>query len=102
MRTDSPRSAAAPPALADAGEEVKERLRELAAQSGGGKMILCRCDTRESVEFGRSVGIDRFQGRFVETLIAEDGRRRDLLKLKHRIQRGDARDDEEEEEEYID
>ncbi len=85
------------PALADAGEEVKERLRELAAQSGGGKMILCRCDTRESVEFGRSVGIDRFQGRFVEGLIAEDGRRRDLLKLKHRIQRGTAADDEDEE-----
>ena len=53
------------------------------------------------MEFGRSCGIDRFQGRFVESLIAEDGRRRDLLKLKHRIQRGDTRDDEEDEEEEM-
>lgn len=83
------------PALADAGEEVKDRLRDMAAQNGGGKLILCRCDTRESVDFGRSVGIDRFQGRFVEGLIAEDGRRRDLLKLKHRIQRGNQAADEE-------
>ncbi|MEQ8505539.1 MAG: hypothetical protein RIB80_09435 [Rhodospirillales bacterium] len=85
------------PALADSGEEVKDRLREMAESGGGGKMIMCRCDTRESVEFGRSVGIDRFQGRYVEGLIAEDGRRRDLLKLKHRIQRGTSPDDEEEE-----
>jgi hypothetical protein len=85
------------PALADAGDEVKERLREIAASGGGGRMIMCRCDTRESVEFGRSVGIDRFQGRFIEGLIAEDGRRRDLLKLKHRIQRGTAPGDEDEE-----
>lgn len=85
------------PALVDAGDDVKGRLEEIAASGGGGRMIMCRCDTRESVEFGRSVGIDRFQGRFVESLIAEDGRRRDLLKLKHRIQRGDARDEGEEE-----
>jgi hypothetical protein len=28
-----------------------------------------------------------FQGRYVESLIAEDGRRRELLKLKRRIER---------------
>ena len=81
------------PALADAAEDVKNRLKEIAGQGGGGKVIMCRCDTRESVEYGRSVGIDRFQGRFIEGLIAEDGRRRDLLKLKHRIQRGNTEDE---------
>ena len=86
------------PALVDGGGEIRERLEEMAVQGGGGRIIMCRCDTREAVEFGRSVGIDRFQGRYVESLIAEDGRRRDLLKLKHRIQRGDQPDDEEEEE----
>ncbi|MEK9672169.1 MAG: hypothetical protein VW268_06650 [Rhodospirillaceae bacterium] len=86
------------PALADAGEDMRVRLEGIAAQGGGGRIIMCRCDTREAVEYGRSVGINRFQGRFVETLIAEDGRRRDLLKLKHRIQRGDARDYEDKEE----
>jgi len=45
------------------------------------------------------VGINQFQGRFVESLIAEDGRRRDLLKLKRRIERSSEPqfDDEEDE-----
>ena len=53
-------------------------------------MILCRCDNREAVDFGHSVGIDLFQGRYVENLIVEDGRRRELLKLKRRIERSEA------------
>jgi hypothetical protein len=36
------------------------------------------------------VGIDLFQGRYVENLIVEDGRRRELLKLKRRIERSEA------------
>jgi len=50
-------------------------------------MVLCRCDNREAVDFGKSVGITLFQGRFIENLIAEDGRRRELLRLKRRIER---------------
>ena len=32
-------------------------------------MILCRCDTKESIEWGQMVGIRLFQGRIVETLL---------------------------------
>lgn len=74
--------------LADGGERVHDRLRTMAEQGHGDRVIMCRCDSRESVDFGRSVGINLFQGRYVEILIAEDNRRRDLLRLKHRIQRG--------------
>ena len=56
-------------------------------RDGPEKWILCRCDNREAIDFGRSVGINRFQGRFVENLIAEDNRRRELLRLKRRIER---------------
>jgi hypothetical protein len=49
--------------------------------------VLCRCDSADAIEFGRSVGIELYQGRHVETLIAEDGRRRDLLKIKRRLER---------------
>jgi len=45
---------------------------------------------REAIDFGHSVGIDLFQGRYVEGLIAEDGRRREFLKLKRRIERSEA------------
>ncbi len=34
------------------------------------------------------MGINMFQGLYIEKLIAEDGRRRDLLRLKFRIERG--------------
>ncbi len=75
------------PNLADAGDEVQAVIKKLIERDGPEKWILCRCDNREAIDFGRSVGIDQFQGRFVENLIAEDGRRRDLLKLKRRIER---------------
>jgi hypothetical protein len=51
---------------------------------------MCRCDNRESVDFGRSMGINLFQGRYVENLITEDGRRLEMLKLKRRIERSEA------------
>ena len=75
------------PNLADAGDEVQAVIKKLIDRDGPEKWILCRCDNREAIDFGRNVGIDQFQGRFVENLIAEDGRRRDLLKLKRRIER---------------
>ncbi|MGJ3261536.1 MAG: hypothetical protein ACFE0S_18190 [Rhodospirillales bacterium] len=75
------------PNLADAGDEVQAVIKRLIERDGPERWILCRCDNREAIDFGRSVGIDQFQGRFVENLIAEDGRRRDLLKLKRRIER---------------
>lgn len=75
------------PNLADGGDEVQASIKKLIDRDGPERWILCRCDNREAIDFGRNVGIDQFQGRFVENLIAEDGRRRDLLKLKRRIER---------------
>ncbi|MCC7017718.1 MAG: hypothetical protein IT564_11010 [Rhodospirillales bacterium] len=66
--------------------EGRERVGRLL--DGGGKtVVLCRCDTADAVDFGRSVGIELYQGRHIESLIAEDNRRRDLLKIKRRIER---------------
>lgn len=76
------------PQLIDGGEDMRRALREVVKSAGEGRVILARCDNREAVDFGRSVGISMFQGHFVEHLIAEDDRRRQLLKLKHRIERG--------------
>lgn len=74
--------------LVDGGEELHARIRNMVKRGGPDRLVLCRCDNRESVDFGRSVGITLFQGRYVENLIAEDGRRRELLRLKRRIERG--------------
>ena len=82
--------------LADGGENVAAQVRQIVEEAGEGKSVLCRCDNREAIEFGRSVGIDTFQGRYVENLIAEDGRRRELLRLKRRMERAEQEPDEEE------
>lgn len=76
------------PQLVDAGEEMKTRLRDTVKAAGSKHVIMMRCDSREAVDFGRSAGITLFQGHYIEHLIAEDERRRQLLKLKHRIDRG--------------
>ena len=62
-------------------------IRDIVKREGDDKLILIRCDNREAIDFGKSVGLTMFQGRFVENLIAEDGRRRELLRLKRRIER---------------
>jgi len=84
--------------LADGGENVAAQVRQIVEDFGDGKSVLCRCDNREAIEFGRSVGIHTFQGRYIENLIAEDGRRRDLLRLKRRMERAEEAGEEQEEE----
>ena len=78
------------PDLADGGEELHEKLRSMVKRGGGDRIIMCRCNNRESIDFGHSVGIELFQGRHVESLIADDGRRLKLLKLHRRIARSEA------------
>lgn len=78
------------PDLADGGDELHSKIRNVVKTGGPDRMIMCRCDNREAIDFGRSMGINLFQGRYVESLIAEDGRRLELLKLKRRIERSEA------------
>ena len=73
--------------MVDRGEDMHQRIRSLVKRSGKSRVVLCRCDDREAVDFGRAVGITLFQGRQVENLIAEEGRKRELRRLKQRIQR---------------
>lgn len=43
---------------------------------GPSRVILCRCDTRQAVDFGQSHGITLFQGRFIEAIINDEAKRR--------------------------
>lgn len=80
--------------LVDGGEEMSERISELVRRAGESRVVMCRVDNREAVDFGHSVGVSMFQGRFVENLIAEDNRRRELLRLKRRMERSEAGEEE--------
>jgi hypothetical protein len=72
--------------MVDGGKDIESDLRSLVRRAGENRVVLCRCDDREAVDFGRSIGIGLFQGRHIEHLIAEENRKRDLRRLKARIQ----------------
>jgi hypothetical protein len=44
-------------------------LRKLIEHAGEHRVILCRCDTEQAIEYGRSVGISLFQGKQVDTMM---------------------------------
>ncbi len=73
--------------LNSGGEVVRSKLRRSIEKVGKHKTILCRVDSREAVNFGRAAGAMLFQGRYIESLIAEDNRRKELLRLRRRIER---------------
>jgi EAL domain-containing protein (putative c-di-GMP-specific phosphodiesterase class I) len=50
-------------------DNLGERMQAYVAKTGASSVILCRCDTKESIEWGQKAGIRLFQGRIVETLI---------------------------------
>jgi len=68
-------------------KEVGERkVKRMLKKLGPSRVILCRCDDEESVDFGHEVGISMFQGRHIENLIAEENRRRELEMARRRSQ----------------
>ncbi len=49
---------------------LENRDLEIAvAKCGANRVILCRCDNREAVDYGQALGISLFQGRFLDQLI---------------------------------
>lgn len=42
-------------------------LKEAVDRIGGKRVILCRCDSPEAIEYGRALGISLFQGRYIDT-----------------------------------
>jgi len=73
--------------MVNRGEDMHQGIRSLVKRSGDSRVVLCRCDDREAIDFGRAVGITLFQGRQVDNLIAEESRKRELRRLRQRIQR---------------
>lgn len=47
-------------------EEIKAQLIESVKKCGANRIILCRCGEEEAIEFGQSIGISLYQGRYVD------------------------------------
>ncbi|MAF46656.1 MAG: hypothetical protein CMM10_00180 [Rhodospirillaceae bacterium] len=70
--------------LAD--EVGPKRVRRLVKSAGASKVILSRCDDEGAVKFGQDIGINMFQGRYIENLIAEESRRHEMEMARRRTQ----------------
>lgn len=51
-------------------DELMYQFRELVAQTGQARIILCRCEDQIALECGMGAGIIMFQGRHIENLLA--------------------------------
>jgi hypothetical protein len=71
-------------------KEVQERIRAMVVGAGTSRVILCRCDDGDAVEFGQDAGIKMFQGRHIEELVAEEMRRRELETVQTRLLSSDS------------
>ncbi|MCH2547657.1 MAG: EAL domain-containing protein [Alphaproteobacteria bacterium] len=58
---------------ADADSELdmpaNRELAEAVARCGANRVILCRCDSRQAIDYGQAMGISLFQGRYLDKVI---------------------------------
>ena len=63
---------------ADATSDLKnaenQRLMEAVQLAGSNRIILCRCDNRQAVDYGHALGISLFQGRYVDSIVNPNAR----------------------------
>mgnify|MGYP002631559269 CR=1 FL=1 len=59
--------------LADnAKADRREKIHAAVTRAGAARVILCRCDDEAAIEFGQSLGISLFQGRYIDQFLADN------------------------------
>jgi hypothetical protein len=53
----------------DLNSKENTALADAVRSCGNNRVILCRCDNQQAVQYGQALGISLFQGRFVDSLI---------------------------------
>ncbi|MDG1286872.1 MAG: hypothetical protein P8P30_04830 [Rickettsiales bacterium] len=53
----------------DLNSKDNKELSAAIKKCGANRVILCRCDNREAVDYGQALGLSLFQGRFLDQLI---------------------------------
>lgn len=54
---------------ADANKVENRPLKQAIENCGPGRVILCRCDTRQAVSYGQAMGVNLFQGRYLDRIL---------------------------------
>jgi hypothetical protein len=52
-------------------DELRAEVGELIRATGPARVILCRCDNKDAIRCGASMGISLFQGRHIDTLLQQ-------------------------------
>jgi EAL domain-containing protein (putative c-di-GMP-specific phosphodiesterase class I) len=53
----------------DTNQERRDRLTAAITRCGANRMILCWCDDKAAIDYGQSIGVSLFQGRYLDQLI---------------------------------
>ncbi len=53
----------------DLGSRQNAELTKAVQDCGTNRIILCRCDSKQAVEYGQALGISLFQGRYIDSLL---------------------------------
>lgn len=56
-------------AQSDLQTSENQQLAEAIRHCGNKRIILCRCDSKQAVEFGQALGVSLFQGRYIDALV---------------------------------
>ncbi|MGB1539953.1 MAG: hypothetical protein ACPG80_03250, partial [Rickettsiales bacterium] len=56
-------------AVADLNSAENRALAKAVDRAGPNRVILCRCDNRQAIDYGQAMGISLFQGRFLDRMI---------------------------------
>lgn len=56
-------------AKSDITTDENQKLLEAVRNTGSNRVILCRCDNKQAVEYGHALGLSLFQGRYLDTLM---------------------------------
>lgn len=54
-------------------KENKEIIKAVSS-FGSNRVILCRCDTKEAVQYGQALGISLFQGRYIDSILTPNAK----------------------------
>ena len=58
--------------LLESGQQRQDLTKAVSA-NGSSRVILCRCDNKPAIEYGQSIGIALFQGRYIDSLLNPSG-----------------------------
>jgi hypothetical protein len=50
-------------------EQRRRKFQQTVEAIGADKVVLCRCDSQRAIDFGQTIGIRLFQGRFVDAML---------------------------------